>query len=649
MNEIKAFVGHSFMDGDKVLVAEFLKIFDQIRGLVPHFSWEHAESAEPRELRDKVLSLIGGKNVFIGICTARESVIAHSLLHRVPLLRQALMGNADAFELKTSDWIIQEIGLAIGRGLDLILLVENGVRAPGGLQGNIEYIQFDRTRPEKAFGKIAEMIKALSPKPAVAVAGTSEGELPKFHDEFPPKSGDDKTDPKPDWSKENYKHAMVRMLLRDDPKGADRIGAAYLASLDYNDVENAAEWEASREYFNTVTHGNGDLGQLRKLAQEHPDNMEISAYLADALAYHNESDEAAQLYDALWKRAESADVVRRHLANAAREFAQSKRFDLARERIERLKGLTLPDIIAQKTLLDVIRSVAEDAGDTDVLLATMERMVELNPADNEIRFNLAYRHSQIDNDDLALFHYLRISPQDRDSITWNNLGVSFDRFQMPGKAVEAYRRSERGGQTLAMSNIAQKLIKGGFLPEARELLEKASAAEGRHVNIATDLAALAELPEAEESKQKEVLEKVRPKSEFFRQMGRAISAENVTALAAQWNGPQCPLDAAITAERFTASGTYESMPTALAAALLPGMRSEPVRYRIEFDGVVRGRMVEGTVRRIREGEKAQPTSLLGFDPHPQVVMILSEHGRAIEVCERPYSASPSYYSLNRLG
>ena len=29
--------------------------------------------------------------------------------------------------------------MAVGKGLDVILLVENGVRDPGGLQGDIEY------------------------------------------------------------------------------------------------------------------------------------------------------------------------------------------------------------------------------------------------------------------------------------------------------------------------------------------------------------------------------------------------------------------------------------------------------------------------------------------------------------------------------
>ena len=78
-------------------------------------------------------------------------------------------GRNTDFIWKTSDWIIQEIGLAKGRDLPLVLLVERDVRPPGELQGDVEYIPFDRENPERAFGKILEMIRGLSPKAPRAV------------------------------------------------------------------------------------------------------------------------------------------------------------------------------------------------------------------------------------------------------------------------------------------------------------------------------------------------------------------------------------------------------------------------------------------------------------------------------------------------
>ena len=63
MSQIRAFVGHSFEPGDGDVVRIFLKFFDQIKGMVSGFSWEHAEPAEPKVLCEKVRRLIKDKNL----------------------------------------------------------------------------------------------------------------------------------------------------------------------------------------------------------------------------------------------------------------------------------------------------------------------------------------------------------------------------------------------------------------------------------------------------------------------------------------------------------------------------------------------------------------------------------------------------------
>src|SRR3990170_7504679 len=130
MSQLKAFVGHSFTPEDVEVVSTFLKYFDQLKGLAPGFSWVHAEPAEPKVLADKVLGLIKGKNLFIGICTNKEAAIEPNRLRRGVFRKKVLKGDEAQFSSKTSDWIIQEIGLAIGRSMDIILLVEKNVRQP---------------------------------------------------------------------------------------------------------------------------------------------------------------------------------------------------------------------------------------------------------------------------------------------------------------------------------------------------------------------------------------------------------------------------------------------------------------------------------------------------------------------------------------
>src|SRR5436309_737393 len=140
MSQLNAFVGHSFAHDDHDVVEAFLKFLNQVKGMGIGFNWESAEPAEPKELADKVKGLIRDKNLFIGICTRKEAAIEPAHLCKGWFNRKLLKADEEHFSWKTSDWIIQEIGLAIGRDMDLILLVESGLRQPGGLQGNLEYI-----------------------------------------------------------------------------------------------------------------------------------------------------------------------------------------------------------------------------------------------------------------------------------------------------------------------------------------------------------------------------------------------------------------------------------------------------------------------------------------------------------------------------
>ena len=163
MTQARAFIGHSFTRDDANIVSIFLKYFDQVSALHPTFTWSHAESAEPLELALKVLAQAETCNVFIGICTIKEGAVKPSDLRRAWMSPTVRKLKDHEIEWKTSDWVIQEIGLAVGRGMKVILLLEEGCRRPGGLQGDVEFIQFNRLNPEATFGKLLEMIRAVAP------------------------------------------------------------------------------------------------------------------------------------------------------------------------------------------------------------------------------------------------------------------------------------------------------------------------------------------------------------------------------------------------------------------------------------------------------------------------------------------------------
>lgn len=228
MAEIRAFVGHSFTDDDEDIVRKFRDHFDHVRGLGIGFSWEHAEPARSEPIAEQVMSLMSGKDVFIGICTRKELVVRSSTLKKMFLYRKFLGAKESEFQWKASDWILQEIGLARGNGLRLILLLEQDVRDPGGLRGDIEYIRFDRKSPEKSFDRITDMIKSVSPKSPGASATISDTKSSPVEEEEPETPEEDIwTTPKPEWARNSYEFAFWQMAWRKDESGAAKIDKAY--------------------------------------------------------------------------------------------------------------------------------------------------------------------------------------------------------------------------------------------------------------------------------------------------------------------------------------------------------------------------------------------------------------------------------------
>jgi hypothetical protein len=570
MNEIRAFVGHSFTDDDAAVVSKFLKFFDTLKASPLNFSWQSAEAAEPKILAAKVLSLLADKNLFIAICTRKERVIQDDCLTRMVFSRRFLKVPEEKVLWKTSDWIIQEIGLALGRNLDLILLLEDGVRGPGGLQSNIEYIPFDRAHPDKSFTKIIEMISALLPKTSGPTTAAPESTSKPAGQKPPEPITDDiswKT-PRPGWKRKEYEMAFFHEILFDDVAGAT-INEAYMASEDAALTDNRDTWEAYCEYTRLRFSKGGSLAKLRALAIARPRSSGTLAYLARGFEYYEKHLDAANAYEDAASNA-ADETEKQHLMGRA-AVAQLKGGlpDLAFATAKRLKARVKSNGKAEIPLLKILRELTEIAKENEVSLALMERIVELDPADIGTRFDLAFKHSESGGHDLALFHYLKIPHRERNPSTWNNLGVAFEHFMLHAKAVRAYRRAEEKDETLAMSNLANKLLRAGFVPEAQSLCDKALQIENYHKEVGGALVRLKNIPDEEDEKEAKLLQNVTAKSDFYQQFGRAVTRSEPGEFAEHWIGPDCTLEVTVAEQTFVARGAYESRNT------LPGLLSRP--------------------------------------------------------------------------
>jgi tetratricopeptide (TPR) repeat protein len=648
MEPIKAFVAHSFTEEDAGVVAVILRFLDRVVELHPRFNWAHAEHPEPSLVDAKVLSLISDKNLFIGICTRKERVVLPKALSENWFARSSLTAKKIDFQWKTSDWIIQEIGLAIGRNMKIILLVEENTKSPGALQGNLEYIEFSRSAPEKCFDKLLGMIASLSPRSASTSSTTQEATPQGDQDaELKQPSIENRwTTPKPDWKTDDFQLALLWHILKKEKSEEDRITELYYASDDGGDEEKRKAWDAHREALH-ITHGSGDLAKLERYSTDLPMNSSIAADLASGYLHYQEYEKAAKAYLLAADTCKDETRLISLLGDAALNYIKAGEHPRARELEARMIQLSEKIDQGEVDVLQAKKYIAEQEKDDVTALAVLERLIQINPGDIDARFSLAYKYSETGQDDLAAFHYSRIPTAERKAYTWNNLGVSLERLGLPIKSVAAYKKSEALGETLAMSNLAIKLRNAGFAQEAHQTLDAALKIADHHKNVETALASIKDEQDAEDKKETATYEKAKPISEFYRQFGRSLVKAMSVNIVGRWKSPNCQLEFTVEGTTITASGSYEVLGLGLLAPY-PKTNSVPLQYIVEYRGVTQGMTITGTVQRRQKDDASRITSLLGSaGTNLSVLMWIAYSGDKIHVLERNAKNEPKVYEFTR--
>jgi Flp pilus assembly protein TadD len=651
MSEIKAFVGHSFNEEDSAVVGAFLTYFDSLAQVQQSFSWQSARAAKPKELAEKVLELIADKNVFIGICTRKEKVFPPDSLQ--PTLFRKQIGKVDLNKVqwKTTDWLIQEIGMARGRGLKLILLVEEGVRQPGGLQGNIEYIEFTREAPERSFPKINQMITDILPHVSTAGVQTPDSKSDKLQEvenAAAAASADDGNTPKPEWKYFEYHSAFLRMLFEDNDDGARKIHDSYLEKLDAIDKEKGAEWTAECEYYKFLLGRSGNIAKLKSLTTDYPENSNLLEQLAKSFSKIGEHEKAAETFELAI--AKTSDSERRGWlqGQAATALTRSNNMSAAQDKLAILRRDFSKGALKESTLLYSLLAMAELAKDEEAEIAVRERMVELDPDDAYARATLAYKYMELGSNDLSLHHYQKVPSDKRTGGVWNNLGVCLHRLGLSAKSVAAYREAEEKGDSLAMSNLGQKLLQAGFVSEAKAVCDKALKVENYDARVGALITDLGEVDESENKKREEILEKSKLKLDFYKKVGRASSQGEPSGLARRWKGPECELTFTRGGKDLALEGQYEVKSGGLLAMAIgaPG-HSRTVKYDVRVSISLNGRSGHGKITRKSDTEKSIASTYLGMDNEgSKLVAILSEDDRTIEILENPHSVNAKFYKFD---
>jgi tetratricopeptide (TPR) repeat protein len=633
MTELRAFVGHSFLKADENVVRAFLDHFRTLEKAGIDFSWDHAEEAEALPLSNKVLAKVEGKNVFIGICTRKEYAIDDSKL--TPIFSK-VFGTRSDLRWKASDWIIQEIGLAVGRKMSIVLFLEEGVREPGGLYGDTEYIRFNRERPKDCFDRFLQMLTALKPKAGGTTAVEAKPAEVK-ESRLVPDVID--LEPKLDWTADDYEMAAFRSIIHRENEALKKIDAAFKAS-DLAQGNARVIWEARIEHTRLIFNRDGDFEKIKRLAEENPKLALPVYFVGSAYEEFQDFSKAAEKMEEAVRLAEDENAKIRYLGAAALQFERIDQHKRAVELIDEARRCAHNRPKLMPLLVSALRQIAELKKDGAYQLALLEHEIESAPSDISTRFSLAYLHSENENADMALFHYRKIPTSQRNAVTWNNLGVSYGQIGMPVRAVRAFRKSVEGGETLAMSNLGNKLLSGGFFEEADELCKKALALPEYHKNVPVLLSRLSSVDDDETKKLKDELDKVKAKAAFFSDLGKSAVAETPVIIAPTWIAPACELKGVLRNDELMLAGNYETLAGGLLGILAGGTHSSE-KYKIEYSGYLRGRMFSGTVTRTREGVAV---GLLNSFPS-KTLMYLSADGTTFKVMENAFSPQPTFYEL----
>lgn len=638
MAKISAFVAHSFEDEDKMLIDKFLRYLNAFRHL--GFEWEDAEEAESEGLANKVKAKMEGKNAFVGIFTKKYPVdrwfktrrnFLNILMKAVPciLKPKSLLRN---IKYCASSWIFQESGYAICKETKLLFLVEEGIIDIGGLQGQLEYVPFLRETPEKSFPKINQIINKWMgeeykefEKPLTAV------ELPKKRKE------EAKAEEK----------ALLRIyqtiFIEKDAEKAEELICDYIDGIGdiYEKIRIRAKFLSAE--INVGLKPVTDLVKLSEENEEHPEPIALIGYQYGRLGRFDKA--AEKFLEARGKESSNIGKISR-ICSAAEYFGKGKEYKRAFTII--LNELKCPDLEdeCKSKLYGTMASIFEMEKADDQRICFMEKALEIDPFDYSLRFNLAYEYSEIGKQNLALYHYKKVVSGRPSTGSWNNLGVCYDALDFHGKTVKAYGESKNLNGTLAMANLANRYIDGGFFEEAEEILDGAVKIENYDPLVAEAKTRVEKLKKEEENKEKEILESYEPYGSFYRSYCDAYIDEQIDEgiLDGRWKTKHGEVEIKQTTNNFQGHGRYEEVDK-LTTAILGEKGKVYKKYRmIKLTGSITGRCVKYELKIEESSDIDKSKKESAFTG----LLIIDKDYNLIKALEKDNAGKETFYDLVRI-
>src|SRR4030043_1316687 len=643
MEKLKAFIAHSFEENDEIVIRKFLDYFDSMKktcGLI----WEHAEEAEAKAISEKVKCKMDGKNLFIGIFTAKNYRIKqHNLKTYFPILN---FGGKEHFSYGSSDWIIQESGYALAEGMKLLFLIEKGVLIDAGLQGDLEFVPFKRENPSECFKKINQILGNLLVEPSDISASPATASLPeiKKSDIAEEQAAGDvsNTEKQAQMKKRWDAWTSLRNLIvveKEIYKAETKL-KEIIREYENDEAFPKSYWETLFYKFK-LQAGFGDaLNELEEMNIKNPDDSYPLKTLSGIYKEYGQYAKAAELFLKLSEKEQITNEKIEYIGAAAECYALDNNYENAYNIIlknydSRLDRRSLA--LIYKKLSDVAKTQKKN----NLYAAFAEKALTIFPTDYDLRFSLAHSYSENGNQNNSLFHYKFLCENNPDGSNLNNIGVQYARLNLKAKSIESYYEAHnKYDETLAAANLAQRYIGEGFLNQANEIIKNARLVENYNENIDSASVTIADTRRNEEESLKKALSDVQPEKEFMTKFAEAYVIPIKANITGKWSSRhgEIPLNREGKKVHGETEIKFRSLSNSLAMAKVGGvggLRSdEDSKKRIFIDAIINNSAIEYHLKIITSSTGG--TLLAGYGEHEKVyegLMIISNDTQTINAME----------------
>jgi tetratricopeptide (TPR) repeat protein len=318
---------------------------------------------------------------------------------------------------------------------------------------------------------------------------------------------------------EESKSLLLKMLEAFlDSESLEQLEEAY-KSLQANETDENERIMNERLYL-SFRFRRGDttaIDKLNNLAKRDEGKGLTYNTLGLLYAENNNFEKAKEHFELALEQAKTELDKANNIISIANTYYKAGKREEAFSTLQKAINKTTDEEALTELYKDLAQLYKKD-DDTWLRALALEKAVEFSPNNTELIFDLAYAYADLKEYDLSILHYLallRFQPKNDSAL--NNLGVAYDKINLPIHSVEAYKKSADLNNTLASANLAYRLINAGFSKEALEILDKAKTQENSHPNVGSAIAELASQQESENKKTEELRESALKQQYFLRE------------------------------------------------------------------------------------------------------------------------------------